>query len=248
MDTPAPQPIAVESPPAKRFPAWLAVSVAALFFLCIGGLIYWFLGGSFGNTSAFIPDPNRAQQSDRHNWRKQANADGVHPLDNNAGFFVRSGPAFMDILNPNDKSKSINYRFRFDSQALLPPDQWHLVFGVRRIFGDTKMAETLDVTKDQLDHLRKFTQVTMDLSKSDRNNLIAAWEAYDKAGAKADPEKKLVALLKDASTRALPSTKTHTIERVTEISKLFTPDQIRELTKLGAGQPITPLHKPTTAP
>jgi Spy/CpxP family protein refolding chaperone len=236
----------------RRVSAWVAGLGAVVFLLAVGGFIYWFMGGAFAGTSGLIPDPARADReaSRGRNWRQQANADGVHPLPGATGYFVRVGQAYMDIITPTDKKQETSYRFRYDSQGLLPADQWHLVSGVRRVATDAKMAETLNVTKDQLDRLRKYGQVSMELSKRDRETLVSDWEAYSKATAKAEPEKKLVAALKDVSGRALAVTKSRASDRVAEISKVFTPEQARELMKLGAGQNVTAIvpagKKPTT--
>src|SRR4051794_40270542 len=91
-------------PRERRVPGWVAGTGAAVFLLAVGAFIYWFLGGSFGG-SDLIPDPGRAQaSSNRGGWR-QANADGVQSLPNNAGHFVKAGPALMEIIKPADKRR-----------------------------------------------------------------------------------------------------------------------------------------------
>lgn len=238
---------------SQGVPAWAAWSGVGVFLLAIGAFIFWFMGGSFAGTTAVIPDPVRVERdASRQNWRvqrQQMNADGVHPFPNNVGYFVRVGQAYMDVYPPKDKSKKqeTKYRFRYDSQALVTPEQWHLIMGLHRVASDGKMADTLNVSKDQLDRLRKFGQVEMELSKGDRQKLEGDWEEYDKATAKAEPEKKLVADLKQMAGKALGTTKEKASERVTEIGRILTPDQVRELTKLGAGQAVTAIPKKNPA-
>lgn len=234
----------------KRIPGWLAGVGAGAFLLAAGVFIYWFLAGSFTGTGDLIPDPGRAERGGggRGNWRQQANADGVKPLPNNQGHYVLSAGAIMDIdPPPPGKKRDTAYRFRYDSKALLTPEQWHLALGLRRVAQDSQMAKTLDVTQAQLEHLRRFSYIPMELSKADRDRLIAAWTEYDKATAKGEPEKALVAMLKDVGTKSMAATKVQASKRVAEISRVLSPDQVRELTKLGAGEKVTPITPKATA-
>jgi hypothetical protein len=230
----------VERKSSRPIPSWVAGTAAVVFLLVAGGFIYWFLGGSFAGTSDLIPDAARAERTQgRGGWR-QANADGVQSLPDKRGYLVRSGSAFMDV--ETDK-KPPNYRFRYDSQALLTPEQWHMALGLRRISQDAQMAKVLAVTQDQLDRLRRYGAIPMEVGKPDRDRVIAAWEEYQKATAKGEPEKKLVAALKDAGAKGLAATKVRAEQRVGEISKVLTPEQVRELTKLGAGEKVTPITR-----
>jgi Spy/CpxP family protein refolding chaperone len=224
----------------KRVPGWAAAAGAVVFLLGAGAFIFWFLGGSFAGTSDLIPDPARADRggNGRGNWR-QVNADGVKPLPNNQGHYVLAGQAIMNILPPPPgKKRDTRYEFRYDSRALLTPEQYHLVRGVRQV---DAWAKALNVTPDQLNQLRKLGPIPMAISKADQDRLIAAWTDYDKAAAKGDPEQKLVAALKDAAAKALPATKAQATARIAEFTRILTPAQARELTKLGAGEKVTPL-------
>jgi hypothetical protein len=149
----------------------------------------------------------------------------------------------VEVPPPGKKKREVSYRFRYDSKVLLTPEQWHLALGLRRVGQDAQMAKTLDVTKAQLDQLGRFKTVQMELSKPDRDRLIAAWGEYETAKEKGAAEKKLVALLKEVGTKSLPATKVKATERVGEISRLLSAEQVRELTKLGAGEKVTPIGK-----
>lgn len=235
------QPGQTVEPPAekKRIPGWAAAVGAVVVLLGAGAFIFWFLGASFTGTGDLIPDPTRADRGNgRGNWR-QVNPDGVKALPNNQGHYVMAGYAIMEILPPPPgKKRDTRYQFRYDSRALLTPEQMHLARGVRQV---EAWAKALDVTPDQLNQLRKFGPIQMAISKPDQDRLIAAWTEYDKAAAKGEPEKKLVAALKDAANKALPATKALATARVDEIAHVLTPAQARELTKLGAGEKVTPL-------
>jgi hypothetical protein len=229
----------------RRVPGWVAGVGVVVFLLAAGAFIYWFLGGSFGGTTGLIPDPTRAEQGGRRGWRQPANPDGVKSLGNNRGHYVWAGGSIMDIEQPpaGKKKRDVKYQFRYDSKVLLTPEQWHLAVGLRRVGQDAQMAKTLDVTKDQLERLGRFKTVQMELSKGDRDRLVAGWEAYDKAKDKAGAEKALVALLKEVGTKALPATRLKATERVGEISRVLSAEQVRELTTLGAGERVTPIVK-----
>lgn len=226
--------------PARQVPAWGAGVTAVVFLVGIGAFIYWFMGGSFAGTSDLIPDPARAERPERgpRGWR-QANADGVTSMGAGRGFMVKSGPAVMEVTGGNG-GQPVRYDFRYDSQALLTPEQWHMVLGVRQLSNE-QWQKTLAVSKQQMDRLRRLGAVSMEMATADREKLAAAWGAYYSAAAKGEPERALVAALKAGADRALPAAKAKAQARAAEIAKLFTPDQVRELTKLGAGQKVTPI-------
>jgi hypothetical protein len=227
-------------------PKWLAGGATAAFVLGIGLFIYWFMGGSFGG-SDLLPDPGRPQVSSGRGWRVAPQVvEGVTPrtVTNGKGWQVKTGASLMDITVPANGKPAV-YTFKYLPQAILTPEQMHLRQGIVTMAGDPQWQKALAITPNQMGQLRRMSSVDMQTSQPDRDRLIAAWKDYDGAKDKTTLLKNLVATLKEVGDKSLAATKVKASARIGEFKKVFSPQQVDELMKLGAGQKVTAI-KPTT--
>jgi Spy/CpxP family protein refolding chaperone len=232
----------------RPIPAWIGIAVVLICLSVGGAFLWWYLREPLPSAGEIIPDAGRTVSGGGRVARPRPpriaqvspDADGVRVSSSNGKttYNVRAdqGKSLMDV----DKAGSgaLSYVFRYQRKDLLTSDQRDLAMIRFRIMQDQAVAQALAVTPDQMQKLSAIPRaIQMELSDSDRQNLINLFGQYDSASGsnKSSAEKALTSALKQAGDRSFDATKAKIKERADQITAILTPDQIKKFNAMSNG-------------
>lgn len=225
-----------------ELPRW---SVALLVLLVAGGAGYagyrFWTGGhpgagkeiDIGNTGFF-----GGRQMGANPRRLQAQMqtdpatlpDGVHAGAMNLSW-VRMGDFYTSL--PNDPASSMTIRVFYAKPDLLTAEEQSILQARRRLPTDAALAKQFNVTPEQSKALVAIPLgigAGLRVTPEDRDRIKAAWQVYVGAADSAKDAAKtaLLTTLKQVGDKSLEPTRAQQRERVEQIRKVLTPEQIAE--------------------
>jgi Spy/CpxP family protein refolding chaperone len=238
----------IESPPEQKreMPVWLSVGLVAVVLLVGGAFVWWYWSDDGPSprtviTGREVVDPQVQAQQQRRAMERRSVAvrraaveapDGI--TERRGGWRVKSGDALMDVSRGG--AREFRYRYSYVANDFGTPEDRQMGIVLWRLRNDQATAESLGITPEQMQQLQELPQeITIQMSREDRQQLAGLWEAWHSASAEEKPqlEQELRETLREVAQRSRPATERAVAERAQQIRQVLTAEQLEQFAAMG---------------